>query len=400
MSETPQLPLLKRITPGSWTLLAWCAGTVLTFLVRLRLPGEGTAAVPPGVLIQRWDGLTTIGLAGLLTLAGARLLRRRPLAATTLLLTAAVVGTTPLGAGEIPLPQYLAVDLALYFVAAGRPRRTSLTAAGLALGVLAGYVSFRLAAGWAVGTSTELTVALTVPIAWLLGNSVHQSRTYADRVRAQTEAQAITTERLRIARELHDMVAHSIGIIALQAGAAKRVIDSQPTAARDALGTIETTGRETLAGLRRMLGALRQGEPAGPAPLDPGPGLADLDRLAATTTAAGVRVELRQLGEPHPLPPELDAAAYRIIQEAVTNVVKHAGTDSCTVTVEHRERELAVEVTDRGRGPGRRPDSGYGLLGMRERTALLHGDFTAGAHPDGGFRVTARLPIPALTGAR
>ncbi|MER5867013.1 sensor histidine kinase [Kitasatospora sp. NPDC002040] len=396
MSETPRLPLLRRMAPSDWTVLAWCAGTVLTFLVRLRLPGESAAAVPPGVLIQRWDGLATIALAALVTLLGARQLPRRPLVAVALVLTAAVIGTTPLGAGEIPLPQFLAVDLALYFVAADRSRRTSLTATVLALGVLTGYVAVRLALGWGVGTSTELTVALTAVITWLLGNSVHQSRAHADRVRAQTEAQAVTAERLRIARELHDMVAHSIGVIALQAGAAKRVIESQPTAAREALGTIESTGRETLAGLRRMLGALRSN---GPEP-HPELGLADLDRLAAAITAAGVRVELSRLGEPHPLPPELDVAAYRIVQEAVTNVVRHAATDSCRVTVDHRGRELAIEVTDHGRGPGRRSESGYGLLGMRERAALLHGEFAAGARPGGGFRVTARLPIPAPTGVR
>ncbi|WP_235502664.1 sensor histidine kinase, partial [Kitasatospora sp. Root187] len=270
------LPLFKRISPGAWTALAWSVGTVLTFLFRIRLPGEGSSAVMSGVLIYRWDGLAILAVAAAVTVTAGHRLTHRPLGALAGVLVGAVFGTTPLGAGEIPLLQFLAVDVALYFIAAARPRRTSLTALGAALGVLAAFLAFRLLSGWSVGVSTELTVALTAVVAWLAGNSTHQARSYAERSRAQATAQAITTERLRIARELHDVVAHSIGIIALQAGAAKRVMESQPAAAREALGTIESTGRETLAGLRRMLGALREGEPER---ITPELGLADLDRL-------------------------------------------------------------------------------------------------------------------------
>ncbi|MCO5988278.1 ATP-binding protein [Actinoallomurus spadix] len=191
------------------------------------------------------------------------------------------------------------------------------------------------------------------------------------------------------------MVAHSIGIVALQAGAARRVIDTQPTGARDALREVELASRETLSGLRRMLGALRQAELRDGAPgFDEMPGLADVDRLAATTTAAGVRVDVQWRGERRPLPPEVDLSAYRIIQEAVTNVVRHAGARSCTVSIDHRDEEISIEVVDDGRGHGLTPGTGYGLVGMRERAALLHGDLTAGPRPEGGFRVTARLPLP------
>ncbi|WP_037680857.1 sensor histidine kinase [Streptomyces albus] len=410
-------PVLRRwgcLPSGAWAGLAWCAGTVFAFLSRVRLPGEAEPTVLPGVYLYRWDGLTVMALATAVTLAGAGLLRRRPTAALVLMLAGAVIASTALSVGEIPLAQFLAVDVALYAIAATRPRRTGIAATGTALGVLAGYLAARVSFGWPVGTSAELSVALTAVVAWLLGDAAHQSREHADRARAQAAEQAITAERLRIARELHDMVAHSIGIIALQAGAAKRVIETQPAGAREALAAIETSGRETLSGLRRMLGALRQsgpgsGGPGGPARVpQPGPGLgladvglglADVGRLAAATTAAGVRVDVEWRGEPGPLPPEIDRSAYRIVQEAVTNVVRHAGTGSCRVTVGRAPDGLSIEVTDDGAGrPGEAGGTGWGLTGMRERVRLLDGEFAAGPRPGGGFRVAARLPVPA--GAR
>ena len=190
------------------------------------------------------------------------------------------------------------------------------------------------------------------------------------------------------------MVAHSIGVIAIQAGTGSRVIDTQPAEARDALAAIETTSRETLAGLRRMLGALRgagSGPDPAPAPLDPAPGLADLGRLAAATMRAGVRVEVQWRGQRRPLPADVDQSAFRIIQEAVTNVVRHAGTGHCRVIIDQQDDEVAIEVVDDGRG-GTADGTGYGITGMRERVGLLHGQFTAGPRPEGGFRVAARLP--------
>jgi signal transduction histidine kinase len=186
------------------------------------------------------------------------------------------------------------------------------------------------------------------------------------------------------------MVAHSIGIIAIQSGAARRVMDTQPDRARDALAAIEATSQETLAGLRHTLGALRQAG-ADAADRVPVTGLADVERLAATAADAGVQVEVRWSGRRRPLPPEIEVSAFRIIQEAVTNVVRHAGTPQCSVAIDFGEAELAVEVTDDGRG-GSCEGSGYGLAGMRERVSLLRGDLTAGPRPEGGFRVAARIP--------
>ncbi|MFD5321018.1 sensor histidine kinase [Streptomyces sp. NPDC127098] len=386
-------PRLRHLPPTAWVVLAWYVGAVLTFLMRMRLPGESEPSVYPGVLLYRWDGLLFLAVAAFVTVLGARRLDRRPLPALALLLTGSVIATVPLSVGGIPMAQFLAVDVALYFVAAAGPRRTGAMALGLSLATLAGFLAARLLSGWVVGLSAALAVALTAVIAWLLGNAAREAREHAEAARAQAAAQAVTAERLRIARELHDMVAHSIGVIALQAGAAGRVIDSQPAMARTALGEIEATGRETLAGLRRMLGALRQSAP-GRAPLDPGPGLADVPRLAEATTAAGVRVDVCRLGESGPLPPEIDVSAYRIVQEAVTNVVRHSGADRCRVTIDQRGEELSIEVLDGGNGVGTATGTGWGLVGMRERVALLHGEFTAGPLAGGGFLVSARLPLP------
>ncbi|ALO13164.1 Two-component system sensor kinase [Streptomyces venezuelae] len=439
MSATPSAPFLKRVTPGGWAALAWLAGLLFTGLLRLRMPGQSEADVLPGVILLRWDGVTTLLIATAIALRGSALLTRRPAAALRFLLVAAVVACVPLGVDAIPFAQYLAVDVALYVIAVVRPPREAVRALLLALGLLAGYLAFRLLRGWVVGTTTELAVAMTAVVVWLLGRSEHQSRTYAESSRAQAAAQAVTAERLRIAREMHDTVAHSIGIVALQAGAARRVIDTQPEGARQALAEIETASRETLAGLRRMLGALRTadrtdaaattdgtgadgkgsdgkgsddtlaGTPADrlaqPSGLPEAPGLSALDRLAEVTGAAGVRVTVRRIGAPCSLPPDIDLSAFRLVQESVTNVVRHSGADACTVTVDHRDPvAVAVTVEDRGPAAGRereRPGggSGYGLAGMRERVALLHGEFAAGPRPGGGFRVTARLPLPTGTGA-
>ncbi|AJE40592.1 sensor histidine kinase [Streptomyces nodosus] len=398
MHATTPLPLLKRVPPGAWTVVAWCAGLVFTFIARTRLPGESEPGQYPSHLLHRWDGVTFVVLATATALNGGRLLARRPLAACVCLLLAAVLGTVPLSVGEIPMAQFLAAGVALYFVATSCPRRTARIALALALGTLVTFVAVRLFCWGVAGTSSELAVALIAVILWLLGRSAHQVRAHAERLSAQAAAQAVTTERLRIAREMHDTVAHSIGIIALQAGAATRVATTQPEAAREAMRAVETTGRETLAGLRRMLVALRaadaghQDDPGTAA--GPVSGLDDVDGLAATTTAAGVRVEVRRRGRPRPLPPDIDLSAFRIIQESVTNVVRHSGTHACRVTVDYGEDDIRLEVTDDGRGRGTSTDTGFGLAGMRERVALLHGEFHAAPRPEGGFRVAARLPVP------
>jgi signal transduction histidine kinase len=351
----------------------------------------------------------------------------------------------------------------------------------------------------------------------MTGYSVRQRRLYVVRLQQQAASSAVADERLRIARELHDVVAHSMSVIAVQAGYGQYVIDDSPDGAREALGAIQVTSREALDEMRRMLGVLRQqdvtpaqgqveawrangaGEPGpatgaagwsataaasrddagvddaggggasgqaaavgvgigrgGSAPLAPAPGLANLDRLIKRTCSAGVRVKLEVYGNARPLPAGLDLSAYRIVQEALTNVVKHAGNGArCTVHLGYDEGVLAIRVTDDGgssttlpryggpsavghqdprgraaddkipavvgvnspagvvpradparnghgtvggwRVPGEPPaTAGHGIIGMRERAHLCGGKFSARPLAEGGFQVTASLPLPAM----
>jgi signal transduction histidine kinase len=291
---------------------------------------------------------------------------------------------------NLVIPLLAAADVMVGFVAAAEPPRRALPAAALTVVVQA----LATADGSLLDTSLVAVVEiLLITIAWLIGNTVRQRRVYATVQREQAETEAVQAERLRIARELHDMIAHSFGVISVQAGMGRRVFDTQPDQARNALATIEETSRETAGALRRLLGSLRSSDPgSGPELREPVPGLADLDALVTRAAHAGVQVSLRRDGDPAPLAPDIDLAAYRIIQESITNVIRHAGTDRCDVVVRHRTGELTVEIIDAGRGGP--PQFGYGLSGMRERVSLLGGEFEAGPRTGGGFRIMARLPLP------
>ncbi|QQC92176.1 sensor histidine kinase [Streptomyces alfalfae] len=420
MSASPPVPLVRSAAPGAWAAASWCLGMAVAARAHLGLPLMPTSAFPGPT---PWDWLVIAAALGGALCAG-RLLRGRPLTALTLLIACSYAATPAVGEVAITFLQYAAVDIALGFVVATRGARARAAACVLALCALPGFAVLRQVLGlpFRLPHSTESSwsgwqaYCLLAAVAWLIGDSVRRTRVYTERLGAQATAQAVTAERLRIAREMHDTVAHSIGIIALQAGAAARVAQTQPARAREAMVAVETAGRETLAGLRRLLGALRESDADGTAPggsgdgpgagreavpLEPAAGLADVDRLAATTTAAGVRVDVRWRGERRALPPDIDLSAFRIVQEAVTNVVRHADTGSCAVTVEYRDEEVVIGVEDEGRGSAAPPrGAGYGLVGMRERVALLHGELRAAPRPEGGFRVTARLPLPAPAGAR
>jgi len=349
-------------------------------------------------------------------LASALLLRRVPLVALAVTLAGSVAPSLAppdqVPASSLQVVVACAAGLEVGYMAATRTRRVSLTGvamagAGLPILVLLFPPPNQLPNGRSGSPVPLITIAvpLAMIIAWLIGNSIRQAQARSELVRAQAAAQNGLAERLRIARELHDSVAHSVGIIAIQAGAGRRVFDASPAEARDALAAIEATSRETLSGLRRMVTGLRRAElepGAGQAPLGVAPGLADVGRLAAMTLDAGVKVEVEWRGTWEPLPADVDRSAFRIIQEAVTNVVRHAGTDECRVVIDQRHGELSIEVTDLGRGgpvtgpaAGPAAGDGYGITGMRERAALLGGDFSAGPRPGGGFRVAARLPVPA-----
>ncbi|AUI63527.1 sensor histidine kinase [Amycolatopsis sp. BJA-103] len=299
-------------------------------------------------------------------------------------LTPAVLAGNGLGPAAI-----LAMACALYTLALEYPRARSLIALGLGLLVVAVLEVVQL------GPSTFASIAFAgggVAGSWALGWTARQRQANLALLTEAHADQAVSDERLRIAREMHDVVAHSMSLIAVKAAVGNHVAEEQPEEAREALRVIELTSRETLVELRRMLGVLRSGDGTPEAALGPAPKLADLRTLAERAGQAGVRVELT--GEVvDELPEGVALSVYRITQEAVTNVVKHAGPSVCRVTITEGPGEVSVEIVDDGRGEGSASATGgHGLIGMRERVAVYGGDFEAGPLPAGGFRVFARLP--------
>jgi signal transduction histidine kinase len=212
--------------------------------------------------------------------------------------------------------------------------------------------------------------------------------------RQENARRAVFDERVRIARELHDVVAHHVSVMGVQAGAARRVLQKRPEMAEEALSNIEASSREAVQEMHRLLGFLRQ-EPEKTS-FAPQPGLDQLPALVDQIRDAGLPVELRIEGTGHALPPSVDLSAYRIVQEALTNTLRHAGPAEATVKVTYADRAVDIEVLDSGRGPiVEEPTdrNGHGLIGMRERVTLLGGTFTAGLGPGGGFSVRAHLPL-------
>ncbi|HEY3869624.1 MAG TPA: histidine kinase [Actinocrinis sp.] len=453
-------PLLKQIPRFVWSALAWSTAFFYAVVIWLgrhfdQVPGGR----PPGPDLTPLEWVAV----SLLVAAPLGVALRWPLSVFGVLLaeSAAAVLSTPAPSQWILVLS--ATDALLLYVAAVRPRRLSIPAAALALAAQIAEIQYSTLNR--PGPPLEVYViplASLILTAWCIGNSIQQRRIYAAALRTQAAAQAVTAERLRIARELHDQVAHSIGVIAIQAGAAGLVLDTRPDSARTALSAIEATSRETLAGLRRMLVSLRRAESrdgkgrgidigmdmgmsmdvdmsaemsadmngaiAAAGPVD---GLDALPRLTGRIAEAGIDVQVEWRGPRRPLPPEVDLAAFRIIQESVTNVVRHSGARHCRVSLEFRPAELAIVVLDEGRGglsdatpppppppppppvpalvPAVAPtavsgavstavpvattsSAGFGIIGMRERVALLGGRFDAGPRPGGGFRVTAGLP--------
>jgi signal transduction histidine kinase len=214
----------------------------------------------------------------------------------------------------------------------------------------------------------------------------------AERARRQEEIARAGQERLRIARELHDVLAHNVSLINVQAGTALHLLDQQPERARPALEAIKEASSETLREVRSVLGILRG--PGEEAPRSPTAGTAGVEELISRTAAAGIAVASEVRGEPRPLPASVDLAVYRILQEALTNVARHAQPATATVRLTFAEDDLTLEVEDDGRaGNGAVPAAGNGIAGMRERVAAMGGDFSAGPRGDSGFRVAARLPL-------
>jgi signal transduction histidine kinase len=407
-----------RFKERAWIRLDWALAGVCALLVyAIMFGGRGLYVIP----LRIWAGAWVPPLLSIAVALPVALRRRDPVGALILALAGCSV-IVAVG-GEINRGPFLPLSLALYTVAATCRRTVAIAGltASLALLVVQGLIlSFT---GHGSGPATG--VALILIIAWMIGIIVQQRRSYTARVREQVATAAVTEERLRIARELHDVVAHSMTVVAVQAGFGEYVFNKEPAQAREALGAIQHVTREALADMQRLLGVLRQdatgqpaggqardGQPAGaqePArqlQLAPAPGLADLERLVSTTAGAGVRVTVTRAGGHWDIPTAIDQSAFRIVQEALTNVVKHSGASSCLVSVGYERTGLSVEITDPGggtaggdgvRAPGEPNGTGHGILGMRERVSLCGGEFSAGPLPGRGFRVAARFPLPALS---
>ena len=331
--------------------------------------------------------------------------RRHPLAVSL------VTGLATAGYGLAPYPD-LAMPVpvgglvGMYSVAAWGSRRAALVAGGVAAAVVAVVMSLPR-------TDADLVDAAFASLglagAWVLGDRARVHRALAaelsdravrlEREREGEARRAVASERARIARELHDVVAHHVSMMVVQAEAGPLAVERDPARAAGAFAAIAATGRQALVELRRLLGVLR-GDGQAPS-LAPQPGLDQVPSLVEQVGRAGLEVELVVEGEKAPLPAGVELSAYRIVQEALTNAVRHAGPGRARVLVRYGERDLELTVRDEGGGGGAAPAggppsrSGQGLVGMRERVSLFGGELHAGPGPDGGFTVAARLPLGA-----
>jgi signal transduction histidine kinase len=329
--------------------------------------------------------------AGLLMTLPLAWRRRAPLAVVAVVMGALVFESLAVGSAPTPDSPLVAWLLAIYSVAAHCDRVPALVGGGMSLA--AGLV-------W-IGLDDFFFPAVVFGGAWLAGRMVRQRESHArlveersaalDREREANARVAAAEERARIARELHDVLSHSVSVMVVQAGAERMALGSDRAATGETLEAIESTGRQALAEMRRLLGMLRVGnEPPDHAPQ---PTLAELEALVSHVREAGLPVELQIEGEPTAIPEGVAVSAYRIVQESLTNVLKHAGPAQARVVVRYASRELALEIADDGQGARDAGGAGHGLVGMRERVALYGGDFDAGARNGGGFVVRARLPL-------
>jgi signal transduction histidine kinase len=384
--------------------------------------GAATPAMISGPLAGAdwlWDPVAGWVLVGV-CVAAVAVRRRWPVAALAVAALAVLIRMA-LAAG--PVPADLAVPVILYTIAAQRRRAVSLALLGAALTVVAAWSVFvaldgsvpafegPLRGGQELRQEGPIPVGPTdwggLPVlgsvlvgAWAVGWAVRSRRAYLgelvarardlERERDQQAQLAVAAERARIAREVHDVVAHGLAVIVMQAQGGAAAFDRRPADTRAALDTIVTTGRASLADLRHVLSGSGQTDD----PARPVPGLGQLPRLVDQVRQAGTPVELHVNGSPRPLPAGVDVSSYRIIQEALTNTMKHAGPGArAHVVVSYGGDELTIDASDDGAGDPTSGATGNGLRGMRERAALLGGEVEAGPGPDGGYAVRARIPL-------
>jgi signal transduction histidine kinase len=333
--------------------------------------------------------------AALLLVAAACLvlaLKRRYPVTVLAVSTAALVTYSALG--YVNGAALLAPAIALFAVAQVVPVRRALALAAVTLLALMAATGAANPFGTTGGGFFLIPALIAAPL--FGGIAVANRRAYVNSIedRAAEEAERrVDEERLRIARELHDIVAHTMATINVQAGVAEHVLAENPGAAGDALRAIKMASKDGLRELRAILNVLRQADEGDPA--QPAPGLGQLEALIAGAGQAGLPTTLTQVGEPVPLPAAVDLAAYRIVQESLTNVIKHAGTATATVSIGYEQAAVRIEIADTGRGvtPGLNgAATGHGLIGMRERAASVGGTLEVGPGRAGGFRVLARLP--------
>ncbi|MCU1429925.1 MAG: histidine kinase [Actinomycetia bacterium] len=387
-------PFSQRMSARQWLLVdvAWAALTVVVTIAAVVTDHHG------GPFGSGWDIARIVLVVALCAALPLRRTYPRAVLVATTVLAAFLVAIGVHG------PVTLITALALYTVAANNDRRTSLITVGAPVAAIA--LGALLANGTPDWGATVSGPAVVV-VGWLAGENARTRRAYieavteqaAEREREREERvrRAAADERVRIARELHDVVAHAMSLIAVRSGVARVVLDTKPDEARDALGIIETTSRRALQEMRLIVGVLRNPEDPS-VELSPAPGLDDLDELIQRVGDAGVPVQTHIEGTVRPLPAGMDLSAYRIIQEALTNVVRHAGPTTAQLRLRYAPDEFEIELTDEGGsedGEPRRASNanggGHGLVGMRERVALYGGRLSA-ERTGRGFRVVARLP--------
>ncbi|MFK4040006.1 sensor histidine kinase [Nonomuraea wenchangensis] len=371
---------------------------------------QGTMVRNAGEVVQR--PLTDLGNLGyvLLIVSGVAVAVRRRWP-VPVFLTTALASLVYYSLGFPDGPGWLGLFVALYTVAAYGDGRRSLMIAGVGTSVLAAVwlvaaadIEPSAAIGWVyfrIGASV-MSAALgeSVRSRHVIAADAQKRAELAERTREEEARARVDAERLRIAREVHDTVAHAIAIINVQSGVTAHVLDKRPEVAREALRTIEQTSSRALREMRAILGVLRDDDDDDGERV-PYPGLGQIGELTAKARAAGLDVEVEESAPGTPLPSAVGGAAYRIVQESITNVVRHVGPTRVTVALDPGIESLEIRVTDEGRraAPGRHPGTpgpvgpGHGIAGMRERCRLLGGELDAGPTPDGGFEVRARLPL-------
>jgi signal transduction histidine kinase len=391
-------------SPAGWSIAPLNRDLLLALLITaLQLTGFEVSLTDDGLGLRDDARLQQHGKAGVsLLVLGTMALTFRQVAPVAVLVLNCTVCLAYQALAYRPPPLPLGVLVALFSVAV---LRRPLICAGAAVLVLLAFSAGALSRVAPLTDDDSYTYLVSVVATVMVGYGVQLGRARAtlaeqragELARAQdarTRA-AVEQEQARIAREVHDIVAHDVSVIIAQAAAARRVFDRQPRTAWDALSSIEAVGRDALDGLRRLMGLLRT--ECGQEDRSPQPGLDRLPWLLAQVEGAGLPVELTICGQPRPLPATVELNAFRIVQEALTNSLKHAGPTRARVALRFDEESLAVEVCDEGRGGASDGAPGYGLLGMRQRVAMLGGELSAGPQAGAGFRVAAQLPVGSGT---